>query len=218
MYKIASNLSSFARLFPPLATSKRLVDIVLGVGLILLFSPIIVVTAVILGLQGRPVLFGHRRVGLHGREFTVWKFCTMERKADRQLQRILGSCPDSREAWAHSRKLPNDPRVTPLGRVLRRSSVDELPQLWNVLRGEMSLVGPRPVPRDELEEKYGLATSAYQSVQPGLTGLWQVSGRNTLKYPERVALDQLYAASRDAKMDAFILWRTVWTLMRFDGW
>ena len=212
---VASKLSSVVRscsLMP-----KRAVDLGLGATLLLLFSPALLITALSLWLQGGTIFYGHRRVGLNGREFTVWKFRTMFSEADQQLQGVLDGCSQSRITWANRRKLPNDPRVTRFGRVLRRSSIDELPQLWNVLRGEMSLVGPRPVPRDELQEKYGLAARAYQSVKPELTGLWQVSGRNTLTYSERVALDQHYAVSRDGWMDLTILWRTLWTVIRCEG-
>jgi lipopolysaccharide/colanic/teichoic acid biosynthesis glycosyltransferase len=198
--------------------SKRCLDVGLASLLLLLLSPVFVLTALILQIHGGTAIFGHRRVGLHGREFTVWKFRTMVCEADQKLQVLLRNCSQHRTAWSHNRKLLDDPRVTRVGRVLRQTSIDELPQLWNVLRGEMSLVGPRPVPRDELYEKYGLSASAYESVKPGLTGLWQVSGRNSLTYLERVALDKRYAISRTGWMDVSILLRTIWTVIRCNGW
>ncbi|SFR64566.1 sugar transferase [Litoreibacter janthinus] len=196
---------------------KRMVDLGLGLTMSLLLAPVLLLVALVLCLQGGAVIYGHRRVGHHGREFTVWKFRTMVCEADQKLPQLLEGCPRTRRAWVNNRKLDNDPRITRVGRLLRRTSLDELPQLWNVLCGEMSLVGPRPVPRDELSEKYGLTARAYETVKPGMTGLWQVSGRNSLTYAERVALDQRYILTRTAWLDAKILWRTLWTVFRCNG-
>jgi lipopolysaccharide/colanic/teichoic acid biosynthesis glycosyltransferase len=128
--------------------------------------------------------------------------------AETMLAPVLNACDQSRDEWAATRKLYNDPRVTRVGRVLRRYSLDELPQLFNVLRGDMSMVGPRPIVKDEIE-RYGENFLDYCSVKPGLSGLWQVSGKNSLSYEERVRLDTLYARSKSVWKDIVILWRTI---------
>jgi undecaprenyl-phosphate galactose phosphotransferase len=157
---------------------------------------------------GRPVLFGHDRVGRGGRAFRCYKFRTMVPDADRVLAELLARDPEARATWARDYKLREDPRVTRIGAWLRRTSLDELPQLWNVLRGDMSLVGPRPVMAEELG-RYGDAARYYLDVRPGLTGLWQISGRNDIDYPERVALDAWYIKNWSIWYDIVILAKTV---------
>lgn len=161
-------------------------------------------------------LYRQLRVGLGGKSFVCLKFSTMYPDSDELLRRYLRDNPLARMQWDTYRKLRNDPRITPFGRLLRRTSFDELPQLWNVLRGDMSLVGPRPIPFYELEA-YGSALSLYQSVRPGLTGLWQISGRNTLGYRERVMLDMLYIRNRTLWLDLVILIKTVGVVARGNG-
>jgi exopolysaccharide production protein ExoY len=185
--------------------------------LLLLFSPLmIVVAALIWRRDGAPILFAHYRVGLHGKLFRCMKFRTMLRDAEQRLSDLLERDPKAREEWAREQKLSNDPRITPVGHFLRRTSLDELPQLINVLRGEMSLVGPRPITVAELT-KYGSVRWHYLAVRPGITGLWQVSGRNDISYGERVALDQRYVESRSLRMDVQILLRTVKVVLARDG-
>jgi exopolysaccharide production protein ExoY len=185
--------------------------------MLLLLAPLmLVIAALIAGRDGAPILFGHYRVGLDGRLFRCYKFRSMFRESERMLSDLLESDPAARSEWDRDRKLQNDPRVTPIGRFLRRTSLDELPQLLNVLRGEMSLVGPRPITVPELG-RYGSVRRQYLSVRPGMTGLWQVSGRNNTTYEERVALDQRYVEARSFWLDLSILFRTVKVVLQRDG-
>lgn len=198
---------------------KRAVDIALA-GLLLAFiAPVFLGLALIIRGDGGPVIFKHRRIGRRGQEFHCLKFRSMVVDADHALQRALAADPVLAAEWKSTRKLRNDPRITPVGRLLRATSMDELPQLINVLRGEMSLVGPRPVLRQEYEDFYiplGGA-SAYVSVRPGLTGLWQVSGRSDTSYEARVALDVKYTKTPSLYGDFKILARTVGVVLRRQG-
>lgn len=169
---------------------------------------LVALVTVVLWAQGGPVFYSQMRVGRDGQLFRLWKFRTMTPDADAALDRWLAACPDAAHHWMRWGKIPDDPRIRPLGHMLRRMSLDELPQLWNVLRGEMSLVGPRPVRPDELRAVYGAGAVAYKACVPGLSGLWQVSGRNDLGYAERVALDCYYAHHRSLGLDLWILLRT----------
>jgi lipopolysaccharide/colanic/teichoic acid biosynthesis glycosyltransferase len=185
--------------------------------LLLLFGPLMLIIAWrILREDGAPVLFGHWRVGQRGRLFRCFKFRSMVHDADRVLGELLLNDPEARAEWERDHKLRNDPRVLRVGRFLRLTSLDELPQLFNVLRGEMHLVGPRPVVVQEIP-RYGVHKRHYLSVKPGMTGLWQVSGRNNLSYPQRVALDVRYVEQRTPWLDLKILLRTVSVLITRDG-
>jgi lipopolysaccharide/colanic/teichoic acid biosynthesis glycosyltransferase len=166
--------------------------------------------------DGAPVLFAHWRVGQKGRLFRCLKFRSMVRRADLVLAELLEKDPSARREWERDRKLRSDPRVLRIGQFLRRTSLDELPQLLNVLRGEMHLVGPRPVVVQEIP-RYGEHKRHYFAVKPGMTGLWQVSGRNNLTYAQRVALDARYVETRTLWMDLRILVRTVSVLVTRDG-
>jgi undecaprenyl-phosphate galactose phosphotransferase len=177
--------------------------------LVLVLSPVLL--AVLLAIRitdPGPVFFGHYRVGRGGRLIKVLKFRSMRVDAQQRLAELLASDVQARAEWERDFKLSDDPRVTRTGRFLRRSSLDELPQLFNVLKGEMRLVGPRPITAQELR-RYGSARWHYLSVTPGVTGLWQVSGRNELSYAERVELDRYYVDNRSLLLDASILCRTV---------
>jgi lipopolysaccharide/colanic/teichoic acid biosynthesis glycosyltransferase len=171
--------------------------------------------SVLLASEGTGVLFRHTRIGRNGRTFECLKFRTMVDEADRALLETL-EAPERRAEWEGNRKLRSDPRVTPLGRVLRRWSLDELPQLWNVLRGDMSLVGPRPVVREETS-RYGRRLSQYLATKPGITGLWQVMGRSTTSYRRRVALDVYYCGKRSLLLDLYILVKTPFAVLRGSG-
>jgi len=187
---------------------KRAMDIA-GAGALLLFClPVFAVLAVLIRADGGPALYGHERVGLGGRRFACLKFRSMVTDSAERLAALLASDPAARAEWEATRKLKHDPRVTRIGRFLRATSLDELPQLINVLRGEMSLVGPRPVPAAELEAEYGAAAGHYMSVRPGITGLWQVSGRSDTTYAKRVALDVHYAVNPSLWQDIRILLKT----------
>jgi len=198
------------------ARTKRRVDI----GLTLCLAPLAIVIVAplwgVLKLKGGSGFYGHRRVGRDGYEFTCWKLRTMVPDSEAVLRNHLRFNQAAAREWADHYKLRNDPRVTRLGRFLRKSSLDELPQLWNVLRGDMSLVGPRPVPRDELVEYHG-NLRAYLALRPGITGLWQVSGRNAVAYQDRVSLDAEYARRASLWFDLAILLRTIGVLLRRTG-
>ena len=182
-----------------------------------LASPLYIAIAIAIKQDSSgPIFYRQTRIGRKGRPFKAWKFRTMVPNADQVLKEYLISHPELRANWVQDRKLKYDPRITRLGRWLRRTSLDELPQLWNVLRGEMSLVGPRPIVHDEVklyEEKFEL----YTQVLPGLTGLWQVSGRNNITYQERVNLDAYYVRNWSVWLDIYILIRTVWVVLMGVG-
>jgi len=197
-------------------TSKRIFDLVGATAAVLVLSPLILTIVAFTLVSGGSPLFRHRRVGHHGVFFDCFKFRTMVTNADEVLQNLLERDSIAREEWLRDHKLRDDPRVTPFGRFLRRTSLDELPQLWNVLRGDMSLVGPRPVVPDELR-RYGKRVAIFLSARPGITGLWQISGRNDTDYRRRVALDVCYVRSRDATLDVYILLRTLRVVFATQG-
>ena len=156
-----------------------------------------------------PIFFAHERIGKNGKPFPCYKFRSMVTNSQEMLQQYLADNPAAKEEWEREFKLKNDPRVTPIGKMLRRTSLDELPQIFNVLRGEMSLVGPRPVIQEELDKYYGETAKLYCTVKPGITGLWQVSGRSDTTYDERVAMDESYINNRSLLGDIVILWKTI---------
>ena len=186
---------------------KRGLDIIGALVLATVFSPLIVVILIAMKRGGGSPIFRHQRVGRNGELFGCLKFRTMVPNAERVLRDLLASNPEMREEWDRDHKLRHDPRVTPLGRFLRNTSLDELPQIWNVLKGEMSLVGPRPVTREELL-RYGRNMLLYMMVKPGITGLWQVSGRSTTDYRRRVAIDVCYVRNQSVLLDIWILLKT----------
>lgn len=188
---------------------KRVADLVLASAALVVLSPIFLFAALMVRASGPgPILFGHSRIGLGGRDFRCLKFRTMCHDAEAVLQAHLARDPALAAEWQATRKLRHDPRVTRIGRVLRAYSIDELPQLLNVIRGEMSLVGPRPVVQSELA-RYGRAAVHYLSARPGITGLWQVSGRSDTSYETRVRLDSEYVTGWSAARDASIVLRTI---------
>lgn len=196
---------------------KRAFDVGTVLGVLLLFLPLLVtLIVVLLVLQGRPVIYRHARIGRGGAVFHCFKFRTMALNGDEVLRNHLATNPAAQAEWDSSRKLRDDPRITPIGRALRKSSADELPQLLNVLRGEMSLVGPRPIVKDEMRY-YGGAIHHYQRVKPGLTGAWQVSGRSDTTYDERVQLDSRYVQTRSFLGDLGILFKTVPAVLKSRG-
>ncbi len=172
-------------------TAKRTLDIAGSLLLLLLFGPLMILLWLLVSLDGGPGVYRQRRIGAEGVPFDCLKFRSMRVDSDDALQRHLAENPAAAEEWRLNHKLRNDPRITPIGRFLRRSSLDELPQLLNVLRGEMSLVGPRPIVTAEVS-RYARYYASYKSCRPGITGLWQVSGRCTTRYSRRVALDHRY--------------------------
>ncbi|MBY0337432.1 MAG: sugar transferase [Acetobacteraceae bacterium] len=187
---------------------KRALDVTGALTLLLLSAPVFLLLALLVRLDGGPAFYAHKRVGRGGVAFGCLKFRSMVVDSQARLEALLAADPAARAEWEETRKLRHDPRITRIGRFLRATSLDELPQLINVLRGEMSLVGPRPVVAAELERYYGAAAAWYMSVRPGITGLWQISGRSETSYAQRVALDVAYVARASLREDIRILLRT----------
>jgi Undecaprenyl-phosphate galactose phosphotransferase WbaP len=198
-------------------TIKRSMDLTVSVLLLILCAPVFLAVALIVKLTSHgPVFYGHARRGRSGSTFKVLKFRTMQFQGDRLLAHHFASNPTLRAEWQVNQKLKNDPRVTPLGKWLRRSSFDELPQLLNVVAGDMSLVGPRPIVDAEVR-KYGPGFDVYQQVRPGITGLWQVSGRSNTTYKQRTEFDEYYVRNWSILLDLQILVRTVRVVITGNG-
>jgi len=191
-------------------------DIALALTAIVLLSPIILIVALAIRLsEGGPVMFSQKRLGFNGREFDCYKFRTMVTNAEERLAQLLENDPEAALEWRKNQKLVNDPRITTLGHILRKSSLDELPQLINILRGDMSCVGPRPILVKEIE-RYGRAARFYMRTRPGLTGLWQVSGRSNTSYHQRVVLDTFYVRRWSIWLDIWIIVKTIPALLSFE--
>lgn len=204
-------------LLPGPRLTKTILDCLLTllIGILMLPLFLVIMLAIRLDSPG-PIFYGHHRLGRNGRPFVAWKFRSMVTNADEVLEHHLTRNHMLREEWERERKLKSDPRITRIGRLLRRTSLDELPQLLNVLRGEMSLVGPRPIVDDEITH-YADKFELYKRVPPGITGLWQVSGRNDVNYSERVNLDAYYVRNWSIWLDIYILLRTIWVVLIGDG-
>jgi lipopolysaccharide/colanic/teichoic acid biosynthesis glycosyltransferase len=192
-------------------------DILVALLAIILFLPLILVIAALIAADSSgPVIFRQQRVGRNGIMFPCLKFRTMVVDAQAQLDRLLDESEDARLEWERDQKLRRDPRITGIGAVLRKTSLDELPQLLNVLAGHMSIVGPRPIVHSEID-RYGPRFAAYCSVRPGLTGLWQISGRNDVSYEMRVRLDALYARRQSLGLNVAICFKTVPAMLTSRG-
>jgi exopolysaccharide production protein ExoY len=198
-------------------TSKRAIDLMLALSGIVLIAPLLIICFVVtFATSPGPALYRHRRIGFNGKQFDCLKFRTMVTDAPERLSQVLQSDPAAAAEWTANRKLRNDPRVTAIGAILRKSSLDELPQLFNVLKGEMSIVGPRPVTEEELA-RYGGAKADYLACRPGITGLWQVSGRSNTTYSKRVACDTFYARNWSLALDTKIFIVTIPALLLTDS-
>ena len=194
---------------------KRVIDITLVLLSVPFVVPFILFLALVIALTGNIPFYSQARVGRGGKPFRMWKLRTMVRNADEYLETYLEANPDARREWESRQKLKDDPRVTFLGRILRKTSIDELPQLFNVLNGTMSLVGPRPMMLDQKQYYHGLA---YYALRPGITGLWQTSGRNHCStFQERVGYDNAYARAISFKTDLKLLFKTVGVVLRATG-
>lgn len=203
--------------FRPNQIIKRIFDIVCTVCGGILISPILLTIFIWVKLDSPgPAFFKHRRVGKDGKEFNCYKFRSMVVDSKERLEKLLATDPKAREEWERDFKLKNDPRITKSGAFLRKTSLDELPQLLNVLKGEMSLVGPRPIVQKEVP-KYGQYIKEYYMVLPGITGLWQASGRSDIDYPERVAMDRWYVHNWSVWLDIILIWRTFFAVIHSRG-
>ncbi|WP_352771917.1 sugar transferase [Mesorhizobium sp. M0768] len=202
---------------PPLGgLLKRIMDLVVAVMALVIAAPVMIVVALLIRVTaGGPAVFSHCRVGLGGKPFNCYKFRSMVANSEEVLKAYLEANPEVILEWEETHKIRDDPRVTSLGWMLRKSSLDELPQLFNIIRGDMSCVGPRPIVNDELK-RYGDHLGEYLRTRPGLTGLWQVSGRSSMDYANRVALDSQYVRNWSVWVDVVILFRTVFAVIRID--
>jgi len=197
--------------------ATRALDLFIALSVLLFTLPLLTVLFLSIRLSdGGPAIFRQSRIGQSGRTFKCLKFRSMVVNADVRLQALLESDPEARLEWERDQKLREDPRITPFGAFLRKSSLDELPQLLNVLAGDMSIVGPRPIVQAEIQ-RYGRGFRHYCMVRPGITGLWQVSGRNNTTYRRRVALDRLYTRSKSLSLDLLILIKTVPAVLLRSG-
>lgn len=197
--------------------ASRIFDVFFAFSLLILVAPVLLLTIIVLQIDTPgPIFFRQYRVGRGLNLFPCFKLRTMVVDAQERLQELLRASPEARAEWARDHKLRNDPRITGVGRFVRRYSLDELPQLVNILLGHMSVVGPRPIVEAEIW-RYGDAIRDYAAVRPGLTGLWQVSGRNDTTYEERVELDRSYARNKSLRFDLAILWRTASVVLLARG-
>jgi exopolysaccharide production protein ExoY len=209
--------SPLASVSPIGLTSKRIIDIALALSGIILLAPLLIICfALTRASSSGPAIFRHKRVGFGGKSFDCLKFRTMVVDAPERLRELLNEDPIAAAEWAACQKLRNDPRITPIGAILRKSSLDELPQLFNVLMGDMSIVGPRPVTEEELS-RYGASVKIYAACRPGITGLWQVSGRSSTSYKTRVACDTYYARMWSLSLDIKIMLVTIPSVLFTEG-
>ena len=198
-------------------TIQRIMQALVAALLIASLLPLLLMIALLVKLTSRgPVFFVSTRIGLGQRPFHIWKFRTMRVNSEHELEGIAHQTPDTLRHWQTFSKLPNDPRITPFGRFLRKTSLDELPQLWNVLRGDMNFIGPRPIV-DAERERYGDSFAKVFSVKPGITGLWQVSGRNDIPFEQRIELDKYYVKHQSLALDTVIIIKTFLEIFSAHG-
>lgn len=197
---------------------KRAFDLAFSLSFLVVFSPLYLLIALLIRLTSKgKAIYSHERIGRGGKPFKCYKFRTMYTDADTRLEELLRSDPALADEWFRAFKLKNDPRVTPLGRLLRKSSLDELPQFWNVLKGDLSIVGPRPVIQEEINNHFGVKAYKILSIRPGLTGLWQVSGRSDTSYETRIKLDEKYVDDHSLFLDLKLIFKTIPCMIRSKG-
>ena len=211
IFRVQQNLAKWSS-----RVLKRVFDIVGALAIIVILSPALLYISLKVRKDGGPFIYGHERIGKDGKPFKCLKFRSMVVNSKEVLEKVLATDPEARAEWDATFKLKNDPRITQIGQFLRRTSLDELPQLFNVLRGEMSLVGPRPIITAELE-RYNDEVDYYLLSKPGMTGLWQVSGRSDVDYETRVYLDAWYVKNWSMWNDIAILFKTISVVLRKDG-
>jgi len=197
---------------------KRIFDIIFSLLALGLCLPLFMVVGLVIKLSSKgPVFFSHVRVGRGGKRFKCYKFRTMYPDAEVRLNQMLACCAKTQEEWNHSHKLKQDPRITPIGSFLRKTSLDEFPQFWNVLKGDLSVVGPRPVVEAEIAKHYGIKAQDILRLRPGITGLWQVSGRNDISYDNRIMLDQKYVENQSILLDIKLIAKTIPAIFNSKG-
>ncbi|MBS4168814.1 sugar transferase [Parachlamydia sp. AcF125] len=197
---------------------KRTFDIFFSLFALLFCFPLFLIIAISIKLSSKgPIFFSHERIGRGGKPFKCYKFRTMYPDAEARLKEMLVICPKTQEEWNQTHKLKDDPRVTPLGSFLRKTSLDEFPQFWNVLKGDLSVVGPRPVVQDEIAKHYGIKAADILRLRPGITGPWQVSGRNDVSYDTRIMLDQKYVEDHSIILDLKLIAKTIPAIFTSKG-
>lgn len=197
---------------------KRIFDIVFSLSILVLFLPVFAMIALIVAITSKgAIVYAHIRVGRGGKKFGCYKFRSMYFDADKRLEELLKNNPELKKEWEKNFKLKNDPRITPIGSFLRKTSLDEFPQFWNVLKGDLSVVGPRPVIQDEIVKYYGDKAAFVLSIRPGLTGLWQVSGRSNTSYDVRVLLDEEYINKQSLALDIKLVLKTIPAMLTSRG-
>jgi len=198
--------------------SKRIFDVFFSLSALILLSPLYLLIALVIFFStGSSPFFSQKRVGRGGKLFTCYKFRTMVPDAEKKLKELLASREDLRKEWEERHKLLHDPRVTYIGQFLRKTSLDELPQFWNVLKGDLSVVGPRAVVMEEIEQQFKEKAQHILTIRPGITGLWQVNGRSLTTYQERIDLDERYVNSRHLILDLKIVFKTVPVMFKSRG-
>lgn len=197
---------------------KRALDTIFSLSVLILTAPLFLLIALLIKATSKgSAIYYQTRIGRCGSHFRCYKFRTMYQNADSILAEILANDPQKREEWNNTHKLKHDPRVTPIGRFLRETSLDELPQFWNVLKGDLSVVGPRPVVKEEITRHFGHKAEKIFSVRPGITGLWQISGRSDTSYSKRIALDEYYVENRTLLNDLKIIALTIPSMITKKG-
>lgn len=211
-FSTTHNLTKISEIF-----AKRFIDFVLlAIAAIPTLLVTLIVSIAIKITSPGPIFYGHKRIGKNGKEIKVWKFRSMVTNSQEILEKILAEDEERRIEWEKDRKFKDDPRITKIGKILRNTSLDELPQLWNILKGDMSFIGPRPVTSDELE-KYGKYVDFVLSAKPGLSGMWQISGRSDTGYEERILLDMYYIQNWTIWLDIWIIIKTIWVVIKRKG-
>jgi exopolysaccharide production protein ExoY len=191
-------------------TTKRVFDIVFSLGAMIFFIPIGIAAALLIKITSPgPIFYSSKRVGKDGQQIFCWKFRTMHQDAEKKLLELLRDNPKLKQEWDTYFKLKEDPRISTIGKILRKTSLDELPQFFNVLRGDLSVVGPRPVTEEEIKKYFGSKASKILSVRPGLTGIWQTSGRSLLTFEERICLEESYIDRQSLTLDLRIICKTI---------
>ncbi len=197
---------------------KRSFDVIFSLTVIIFLAPLYLLIALLVKLSSKGrIFYKHKRVGKDGKCIEIYKFRTMYENSDKLLEELLKKDEKLRQEWEKNYKLKKDPRITPIGKILRKFSLDELPQFFNVLKGDLSVVGPRPVVKEELDKFYGEYKKFYLSVMPGITGLWQVSGRSNLNYENRVKLDTIYVVNWSIWLDIVIIFKTLKVIINKEG-
>lgn len=198
--------------------TKRTFDILFSLAVFVFTFPLFLLIGFLIAVTSRgQIIYGHKRMGRGGTSFYCYKFRTMYKDADIRLKELLKTDPEIKAEWESSFKLKNDPRITPLGKFLRKTSLDEFPQFWNVIKGDLSVVGPRPVVEDEMVKYFNKRAAIVLSIRPGLTGLWQVSGRSNVSYEERIRLDEEYVNSQSFWLDLKLIAKTLPAILTSRG-